>query len=50
MAERIEVTVEEAQVDFERLLEAALTGVGVVIASKDGFRAALVVVEYDETD
>ncbi|WP_299872440.1 hypothetical protein [uncultured Sulfitobacter sp.] len=42
MAERIEVTVEEAEADFERLLKLALQGEQVVILREDGFCVQLV--------
>jgi len=49
MAERIEVTVEQAQSDFERLLEVVSGGVEVVIVREDGFRVELVPADKVET-
>ena len=42
MTERNEVTVAEAQVEFERLLDAVLRGAEVVIVREDGFEAEMV--------
>ncbi|MFC6639361.1 hypothetical protein GV827_11210 [Sulfitobacter sp. JBTF-M27] len=48
MVERIVMTVEEAQAGFERLVDAVLRGVEVVIVREDGFRVELVAVDPGE--